>query len=1082
MEVPWSVQVHISALKNLPSSFVSELGSRSQFTLRVQGQLNGVSRETASSSWGARHTPRAGEAVWAGDGGLLEWRFGSEEAFRAAEKAAPVLKLYCYATLGGPGVGATPTNSKALGVLHVEVRSLRQGAKQWAKLRGAAAPAELLFAASVARVASGGDRDDPRPSAAAPAPSTPPRPPPESLPAKQLGRGSSVFELCVSLEGAGELEDLVGDELREAALRRPSMRYWFSFELLGVVVQSEQFGALTLDNPRFAVECDWFRLRCSAAELAAELSKPVDVFLCTDNLVVAAAALDLAPILPLDYWPPGRPDDEFHASEDHFRLDVVSRRPAHLLDTTPRPGRLDVFAAVRRAGADRDPAKAGPRGYVSAPPAGAEEAKHAPPPFGAPPADDYGDDAFEDEPEAPAPPPEAEAPPPVAPPRSRTPPAARTPPASLADSRDDADVAHDWRLELSLLSVTRSDGDEGPAEFRFAAPHLGQRGVAKTARLEFDTTTVACRGLGAVSHFEFRATANQLRMTLAPALVFEAVDAATRQLLGSAKVKLAAVLDAPGDPRAQFGDKAPRSWRVLGGTTHLLERESQVRDGSLLFGSLATRVALQRVDPNQLAKPNLDGARDASSAALLSEDLEDGLSETGERGGNLSGSEHTSPEQPPRDLGGRRSEPLGVERRSWEQQRPRGAPSGAPPGPEDGCCRYCGAAQPSLQEVADLKQELTLAFEAERRNWEAWRADEERAWALRLREKERQIVDKVERDAEERLAQDRNATMAHRQEYGRLEAKLRASLRDVEQRERALGDADAAMKRERASKVLDLQMLEKRLRDESKHSIEAEVRARKAVEKALSGARASLDRAEKRAVQADADFDRWRAAHRRTPEAELVARVAKAKAEAAEHKGRVERARAETAEAVAERERLRAHVHRLARALQRAKDDAADRARRDLDELKLEYKGKEERFVLDGDRKALGDIKAELDALRRRHVADEDRAKVAKNAAMEAVHYAMQNAPASPRGAPRPAPRHQSPRAVFDDAALDAINGNAAYAGGAAIPPRGAPVDDADNLARLVSERAVLVDEAGYPENDPLVRDLDRLIQAAAAE
>ncbi|KAH8058211.1 hypothetical protein JL722_6063 [Aureococcus anophagefferens] len=263
-------------------------------------------------------------------------------------------------------------------------------------------------------------------------------------------------------------------------------------------------------------------------------------------------------------------------------------------------------------------------------------------------------------------------------------------------------------------------------------------------------------------------------------------------------------------------------------------------------------------------------------------------------------------------------------------------------------------------------------------------------------------------------------------------------------------------------------MLEKRLRDESKHSIEAEVRARKAVEKALSGARASLDRAEKRAVQADADFDRWRAAHRRTPEAELVARVAKAKAEAAEHKGRVERARAETAEAVAERERLRAHVHRLARALQRAKDDAADRARRDLDELKLEYKGKEERFVLDGDRKALGDIKAELDALRRRHVADEDRAKVAKNAAMEAVHYAMRNAPAR--------------RAVFDDAALDAINGNAAYAGGAAIPPRGAPVDDADNLARLVSERAVLVDEAGYPENDPLVRDLDRLIQAAAAE
>ncbi|KAK7254142.1 hypothetical protein SO694_0000839 [Aureococcus anophagefferens] len=676
MEVPWSVQVHISALKNLPSSFVSELGSRNQFTLRVQGQLNGVSRETASSSWGARHTPRAGEAVWAGDGGLLEWRFGSEEAFRAAEKAAPVLKLYCYATLGGPGVGATPTNSKA------------------------------------------------------PACSTP------------------------------------------------------SFELLGVVVQSEQFGALTLDNPRFAVECDWFRLRCRCCP---------------------------------------------------------------------------------------------------------------------------------------------------------------------------------WR----------SDGDEGPAEFRFAAPHLGQRGVAKTARLEFDTTTVACRGLGAVSHFEFRATANQLRMTLAPAL-FEAVDAATRQLLGSAKVKLAAVLDAPGDPRAQFGDKAPRSGAWAARRTS--SSESQVRDGSLLFGSLATRVALQRVDPNQLAKPNLDGARAPSAARL---------SRTSKTACRRRAAAARQPERVGAHVAGAAAAGCGARDRSGTSASSAGPGSsgaragGQAAGPGDGCCRYCGAAQPSLQEVADLKQELTLAFEAERRNWEAWRADEERAWALRV--------------AREGAADP----------------------------ERALGDADAAMKRERASKVLDLQMLEKRLRDESKHSIEAEVRARKAVEKALS-ARGAPPTAEKRAR--------------------------------------------------CKRTRLRP----------RAKDDAADRARRDLDELKLEYKGKEERFAPRRRPQRASATSRRARRARRRHVADEDRAKVAKNAAMEAVHYAMRNAPASPRRAPR---RAAAPvAALFDDAALDAINGNAAYAGGAAIPPRGAPVDDADNLARAPLQRAVLVDEAGYPENDPLVRDLDRLIQAAAAE
>ena len=128
----------------------------------------------------------------------------------------------------------------------------------------------------------------------------------------------------------------------------------------------------------------------------------------------------------------------------------------------------------------------------------------------------------------------------------------------------------------------------------------------------------------------------------------------------------------------------------------------------------------------------------------------------------------------------------------------------------------------------------------------------------------------------------------------------------------------------------------------------------------MSAARAAQERAEKRASAADADFDRWRQAHRRTPEAELVARVAKSKAEASDLRARLERANAETSDARAERERLRAHVHRLARALQRARDENRDAARRDLDALRLEYKGREERFVLDGDRQQLKQIKAEL--------------------------------------------------------------------------------------------------------------------------
>ena len=46
-----------------------------------------------------------------------------------------------------------------------------------------------------------------------------------------------------------------------------------------------------------------------------------------------------------------------------------------------------------------------------------------------------------------------------------------------------------------------------------------------------------------------------------------------------------------------------------------------------------------------------------------------------------------------------------------------------------------------------------------------------------------------------------------------------------------------------------------------------------AVVKWLSAARAAQERDEKRASAADADFDRWRQAHRRTPEAELLSLI-----------------------------------------------------------------------------------------------------------------------------------------------------------------------------------------------------------------
>ena len=176
----WSVSVQISSLKHVPPDFLDKLGTRREdVCLRVQGALDGASRETGASRWG--RGARAGEAFWAGDTGSLEWRFDSEEALRKAEKKTPLLKLYVYATKGGANVDPSPSNSAAVGTLNLDVRTLRRGVRTWSKLRGAAAPAEILVEAAAKRSAPIVER-------------------PSEPPAKQLGRGSTTFELCVSLE------------------------------------------------------------------------------------------------------------------------------------------------------------------------------------------------------------------------------------------------------------------------------------------------------------------------------------------------------------------------------------------------------------------------------------------------------------------------------------------------------------------------------------------------------------------------------------------------------------------------------------------------------------------------------------------------------------------------------------------------------------------------------------------------------------------------------------------------------------------------------------------------------------------
>lgn len=69
-------------------------------------------------------------------------------------------------------------------------------------------------------------------------------------------------------------------------------------------------------------------------------------------------------------------------------------------------------------------------------------------------------------------------------------------------------------------------------------------------------------------------------------------------------------------------------------------------------------------------------------------------------------------------------------------------------------------------------------------------------------------------------------------------------------------------------------------------------------------------------------------------------------------------------QALLEKEQHKAYVHQLARALRREQEKQAAAARHQVEQLRVEYLAREEKFVLDGDRRELMTIKKELDTLR----------------------------------------------------------------------------------------------------------------------
>jgi hypothetical protein len=119
-----------------------------------------------------------------------------------------------------------------------------------------------------------------------------------------------------------------------------------------------------------------------------------------------------------------------------------------------------------------------------------------------------------------------------------------------------------------------------------------------------------------------------------------------------------------------------------------------------------------------------------------------------------------------------------------------------------------------------------------------------------------------------------------------------------------------------------------------------------------------------RCAEAEKEFENYRALMRNTPETLLREDAARLRGQLSELRAEVEREKRQRAEMELEKEHYRSQMQRLALALKREREKSAVFARQDLEQLRLEFLAREERYVLDGDRSELNNIRLELARLR----------------------------------------------------------------------------------------------------------------------
>ena len=253
--------------------------------------------------------------------------------------------------------------------------------------------------------------------------------------------------------------------------------------------------------------------------------------------------------------------------------------------------------------------------------------------------------------------------------------------------------------------------------------------------------------------------------------------------------------------------------------------------------------------------------------------------------------------------------------------------------------------------------------------FEAWRASETDRFEAQLHEKEKKRMLELEHEWARREHARVQMTKSAESQYRVLQEKLARALRDVEKRERAVEVLESDVKRAAERKMADLQTVHRRMREECDHQISLQRDKRIGLEAKVKAVQETLSKTSSRLRQVEEEYANYRESIRKAPEAKLHQEIARLMGENAALQVRVERERAERDAEARAKSILKAQLFSVAKELQRLQRADSRQAERALENLRLEYMAREEKYILDGDRDELKSIKSDLEELRRAAVA-----------------------------------------------------------------------------------------------------------------